>query len=127
MLRPRSFEHIGIVVTDLDRTLRFYVDGLGLELLRRRGEGLKGSAALKAGQAEINVFCNPDLTAAETGRPQRIEHFCLSMDSATIDELIAALGQAGIPVASGRVRRSDGIALFVRDPDGIRVELLVKE
>jgi|SRR6516164_2333809 catechol 2,3-dioxygenase-like lactoylglutathione lyase family enzyme len=124
MLRPRSFEHIGIVVTDLDQTLRFYVDGLGLKLLRRKGEGLVGSAALKAGQVEINVFSNP---AAETGRLQRIDHLCLSMESATIDALIAALGEAGIPVASSPVRRSDGIALFVRDPDGIRVELLVKE
>ena len=127
MLRPRSFEHVGIVVADLDRSLRFYVDGLGLELLRRKRDGPMGSAALKVGQAEINVFCNPNLSAAETDRPQRIDHLCLSMDSATIDALIAVIGEAGIPVASGPVRRSDGIALFVCDPDGIRVELLVKE
>ena len=127
MLRARSFEHVGIVVTDLDRSLRFYVDGLGLELLRRKGEGRTGSAALKVGHAEINVFCNPHLRAAAIDRAQRIDHLCLGMNSPSIDDLIASLGKAGIPIAGGPVRRSDGIALFVCDPDGIRVELLVKD
>jgi catechol 2,3-dioxygenase-like lactoylglutathione lyase family enzyme len=48
------------------------------------------------------------------------------MDAATIDEVVAALGEAGLAVASGPVARSDGTALFVHDPDGARIELLVK-
>ena len=42
MLRPRNFEHIGIVATDFERSLRFY-SALGLEVLRRRGEGRQPS------------------------------------------------------------------------------------
>ena len=70
------------------------------------------------------MFCNPDATT-EDG-PQRLDHLCLEMDAATIDEVVAALGAAGIAVASGPVARSDGTALFVHDPDGARIELLVK-
>jgi catechol 2,3-dioxygenase-like lactoylglutathione lyase family enzyme len=126
MLRPKAFEHIGIIVADLDRSVRFYAEGLGLELLRRRGAGGEGFAALKAGDTEINVFCNPNSTALGSDGPQRIDHLCLSMESASIADLIVALREVEIPIASGPVERSDGTALFVHDPDGIRVELLVK-
>jgi lactoylglutathione lyase len=121
MLRFKTLDHVGFFVTDMDRSLQFYTDGLGLELLRRRGDDF---AALKAGDAEFNVFGNPDVTGADA--PQRVDHLCLAMDYKTIDDLIAALVEAGIGIASGPVKRSDGVALFVRDPDGLRVELLVK-
>jgi catechol 2,3-dioxygenase-like lactoylglutathione lyase family enzyme len=122
VLRPRAIDHVGVVVTDMDRSLRFY-QALGMELLhlpRRPG----GAAALKIGDKELNLFCNPAAAGAE--RPQRLDHLCLEMDAATIDEVVAALGEAGLTVASGPVARSDGTALFVHDPDGARIELLVK-
>lgn len=56
-----------------------------------------------------------------------MNHLCLAMDCATIDDLIAALRDARIAIASGPVKRSDGNALFVLDPDGLRIELLVKD
>jgi catechol 2,3-dioxygenase-like lactoylglutathione lyase family enzyme len=125
MLKLKALDHVGLFVTDMDRSLRFYTEGLGLELLRRRGAGREGFAALKAGNAELNVFCNPDSAGGDA--PQSVDHLCLVMDYATIDDLIAALHEAEIGIASGPVKRSDGMALFVRDPDGLRVELLVKE
>jgi catechol 2,3-dioxygenase-like lactoylglutathione lyase family enzyme len=122
MLRPRAVDHVGIIVTDMDRSVRFY-QALGIELIRLpRRPG--GGAVLKAGKTEINMFCNPEATA--DGGPQRLDHFCLEMDTATIDEVVAALDTAGIAIASGPVARSNGTALFVHDPDGARIELLVK-
>jgi catechol 2,3-dioxygenase-like lactoylglutathione lyase family enzyme len=67
MLKPKALDHVGIIVTDMDRSLRFYTEGLGLELLRRQGDGRDGFAAIKAGSAELNVFCNPGL--ASEGAP----------------------------------------------------------
>jgi metallothiol transferase len=127
MLRPKALDHVGLMVADMDRSLRFYVDGLGLELLRRtdRGSGVN-SAVLKVGDQEINVFSGPDAALREPEGLQSIDHFCLSMESATIDDVVDGLRQAGIEVARGPIERRDGTALFVNDPDGIRVELTVK-
>jgi len=61
------------------------------------------------------------------GAPQRVDHLCLAMDYRTIDDLIAALHESAIDIANSPVKRSDGAALFVHDPDGLRVELLVKD
>ena len=127
MLRPKALDHVGLIVTDMDRSLSFY-QLLGLVLLRRSGQGAGGasSAVLKVGNQEINVFCNPDFLPVPRGDPQGIDHFCLMMEAATIDEIVGALHQAGIDIVKGPEKRRDGIAVFVSDPDGIRVELQIR-
>jgi lactoylglutathione lyase len=121
-LRLKMLDHVGIRVTDLDRSLRFYVEGLGLELTRRR----EGAAVVRVGDQEINMFCAPELAAAEAKQPHRIDHFCLTVDYANANDLIAALGESGIEIARGPIERRDGVAVFVSDPDGVRVELQIK-
>jgi catechol 2,3-dioxygenase-like lactoylglutathione lyase family enzyme len=128
MLKPRALDHVGLKVTDMDRSLRFYCDGLGLRLLRRKDNapGI-ASAVLAVGTQEMNLFSNPDFAASPTDDdPPGLDHFCLEVESASIDELLAALARAGIAVAKQPVKRSDGVSLFVADPDGCRVELIVK-
>jgi catechol 2,3-dioxygenase-like lactoylglutathione lyase family enzyme len=127
MLRLKALDHVGLVVSDLDRSLRFYTEGLGLELLRRRErDGGASSAVLRVGNQEINVFCDPALAVPDSEAPQRIGHFCLEVDCASIEEVIAALRAAGIAIAGPPAQRRDGAAVFVTDPDGIRVELQIK-
>jgi catechol 2,3-dioxygenase-like lactoylglutathione lyase family enzyme len=128
MLKPKALDHVGLKVTDMDESLRFYCDGLGLELLRRsdKAPGV-ASAVLRVGDQEMNLFSNPAFAAGVSNdNPPGLDHFCLEIESASIDELVAALGRAGIAVAKPPVKRSDGISLFVSDPDGCRVELIVK-
>src|SRR5258708_6771388 len=128
MLKRKALDHVGLKVTDMDKSLRFYCDGLGLKLLRRRDRapGI-ATAVLRVGDQEMNLFSNPGLAANPTDDdPSGLDHFCLEVASASIDELMAALAQAGIAVAKPPVKRSDGVSLFVSDPDGCRVELIVK-
>jgi catechol 2,3-dioxygenase-like lactoylglutathione lyase family enzyme len=126
MLRPKALDHVGLLATDMDKTLRFY-QVLGLEVLRTSGPRADGerSAVLRVGNQEINVFSRPDFVLPDRDTPPRIDHFCLTMDAASMDDLVADLRQAGVDIAKGPVERRDGTALFVHDPDGVRVELRI--
>jgi lactoylglutathione lyase len=128
-VRPKALDHVGLKVSDMDRSLRFYCDGLGLELLRRsdKGPGV-ASAVVRIGNQEMNLFSDPAFGAPRAGgNPTGMDHFCFEVGNESLEDLVAALGRAGIAVAKDPVRRREGVALFVSDPDGVRVELIVKD
>lgn len=73
------------------------------------------------------MFSDPAFAPARRDdNPGGIDHFCLEVEGATIDDFVGALRQAGVEIAKGPVRR-DGTSLFVSDPDGCGVELIVKK
>jgi catechol 2,3-dioxygenase-like lactoylglutathione lyase family enzyme len=127
MLRPKALDHVGLKVTDLDKTLRFY-QRLGLTLLRTSGPNADGlrSAVIQVGSQELNVFSQPGVVPSGVENSAGMDHFCLIVDAASVDDVIADLRQAGIDIVRGPVERRDGMALFVHDPDGVRVELQLK-
>jgi catechol 2,3-dioxygenase-like lactoylglutathione lyase family enzyme len=112
----------------MDKTLDFY-RRLGLTLLRTSGPNADGlrSAVIQVGSQELNVFSNPEIVSSCKGNPVGIDHFCLIVDAASVDDVIADLRQGGIDIVRGPVERRDGTAVFVHDPDGVRVELQLKE
>ena len=127
MLRLIGLDHVGLKVADMDRTLHFY-QRLGLTLLRTRGPDTDGvrSAVIQVGDQELNVFSGPGFVSSGQDNPVGMDHFCLIVDAASVDDVISDLRQAGIDVACGPVKRRDGVAVFVQDPDGVRVELQLK-
>jgi catechol 2,3-dioxygenase-like lactoylglutathione lyase family enzyme len=128
MLRLKAIDHVGLKVTDMDKTLHFY-QRLGLTLLRRSGPSADGlrSAVIQVGSQELNVFSHPEFVPSRKENPVGVDHFCLIVDAVSVDDVIADLRQAGIDIVQGPVERRDGTALFVHDPDGVRVELQLKK
>ena len=127
MLRPKALNHVALTVADMDKTLHFY-QLLGLEVLRTSGPGADGvrSAVLRVvGEQEINVFHKAGLTGIDQEDRTGMHHFCVDMEAASIDAVVADLQQAGLSIYRGPVERRDGTSVFVYDPDGVRVELRV--
>ena len=127
MLRLKALDHVGLKVTDMDKTLDFY-RRLGLTVLRTSGPDTDGerSAVIQVGSQELNVFSHPDFVSSGQENPVGMDHFCFLVEAASVDEVVADLRQAGIDIVRGPVKRRDGTALFVCDPDGVRVELQLK-
>jgi lactoylglutathione lyase len=119
-----KYLHTMVRVTDIDQSLRFYRDGLGLKELRR-SENEKGRytliflAAPGQEEAQVELTYNWDPEAYTGGR--NFGHLAYAVDN--IYETCAHLQSMGVTI--NRPPR-DGRMAFVRSPDNISVELLQK-
>jgi len=128
MLHPKALDHLALKVTDMDKTLHFYHQVLGLELLRTSGPNAEGgrSAVLQAGGQKIDMFSRPDFVSADKDKPVGMDHLCLIMETASVEDLIAHLQQAEVEIFWGPVTRHSSTSVYVYDPDGVHVELRVE-
>jgi len=119
-----KYLHTMVRVTDLDKSLDFYCDKLGLKELRRfdSKEGrftLVFLAAPGDEEAQVELTHNWDPEAYDEGR--NFGHLAYA-----VDDIYAAcerLMQGGVTI--NRPPR-DGRMAFIRSPDNISVELLQK-
>lgn len=115
-----GLDHIVLVCSDVERTLTWYCDLLGLEATRvdewRSGEVPFPSVRVDAGTI-IDLIPGVPVDG-------RLDHFCLVVDPTDLDA-IAVSGE--FTVVDGPARRfgarGEGTSLYVRDPDGTVVEL----
>jgi catechol 2,3-dioxygenase-like lactoylglutathione lyase family enzyme len=115
-----GLDHVVINTPDVERSLRFYVDQLGLEPLRveewRRKEVFFPSVRVNAGTI-IDL-----LQTDRTG--ENVNHVCLVVEPMDFDALKAS---GELEVVSGPDERwgarGDGLSLYILDPDGNLVEL----
>jgi lactoylglutathione lyase len=117
-----KYLHTMVRVTDIDASLRFYCDGLGLKELRR-SENEKGRYTLvflcAPGQedAQVELTYNWDPEVYTGGR--NFGHLAYAVDN--IYDTCAHLQSMGVVI--NRPPR-DGRMAFVRSPDDISIELL---
>ena len=121
--------HTMLRVGDLDRSIQFYTQVLGMQLLRRSENpeykyslAFVGYGGGNPGQAEIELTYNWGTTSYELGTAYG--HIALGVPDA-----YAAC--AKIKAAGGQVTREAGPVLggsteiaFVTDPDGYKIELI---
>ena len=114
--------HTMVRVTDLEASLYFYRDALGLEVLRTK-EVPSGRFTLVFlatpgdSQAQIELTYNWDPEALQAGR--NFGHLAYAVDDIYV--MCARLQSHGVQIL--RPPR-DGYMAFVRSPDNISIELL---
>ncbi len=125
-----QYLHTMVRVRDLDASLRFYCDGLGLREVRRTNNAsgrytLVFLSAEESPCAEIELTCNwpaePGAPEEDYGSARNFGHLAFRVDD--IYALCAHLQSSGITI--NRPPR-DGHMAFVRSPDRISIELLQK-
>ena len=118
-----KYLHSMVRVRDLDASLRFYCEGLGLREVRRRDVPagkftLVFLAAPESPEAEIELTCNWD-SSEDYGSARNFGHLAFRVPD--IYALCSHLQSMGYTIH--RPPR-DGHMAFVRSPDLISVELL---
>ena len=111
----RGLNHITLAVVDLDRSLAFYRDLLGLSVRAVWPEG----AYLEAGSLWLCLSVDP---AAAAGPNADYTHIAFDVDEREFHDFAARV-EACAP--SWRDNRSEGASIYILDPDCHRIDLHV--
>lgn len=120
-----TFDHIHVFCSNLDESARWFVDGLGAEVVDRPESRGVPSVRLRLGGA--NVYLRPkreDENLAAPG-PQHFgaDHFGLRV--ADVDATVAELRTRGVFIEVEPWDFSPGSRIaFIKGPDGVRIELV---
>jgi lactoylglutathione lyase len=116
--------HTRMRVSDLDQTIQFYKNVLGLEVLERKTSP-RGSqlAFLRVPNSEELI----ELTSFPPSGPVKVQedlvHLAFQVES--LDETIASLNAKGVKITDGPTQSSSGSRfIFIDAPDGYELELI---
>ncbi len=111
-------------VSDMDQTIAFYRDVLGLEVLERKTSP-RGShlAFLRVPNSDELI----ELCSFPPSGPVKVQedlvHLAFQVEN--LDETIAALNEQGVKITDGPTATSSGSRfIFIDAPDGYEVELI---
>jgi 4-oxalocrotonate tautomerase family enzyme len=109
-------DHLLLEVSDLERAEAFYVGQLGFAVRKRDTH--------RDGRPLVVTEQGLGLTTGG-GREGTVEH--LAFRTRGVAELAERLRAAGVEIVDGPMPTAYGISLYVRDPDGTKVELFGPE
>jgi len=110
-----------IIVADVDRSIRFYTEVLGLQLTNRFGNDW---ATVSAGEG-LTIGIHP--SSARYPLPGTKGAILLGMDiDVPIEKAISQLAGHGVTVTSGVTRSDAGNFVHLEDPDGNEIYLWEK-
>ena len=124
LMKVKKLLHTRMRVSDMEQTIAFYTNVLGLEVLEQkvspRGSHL---AFLKVPNSEELI----ELTSFPPSGPVRVQedlvHLAFQVES--LDDTIASLNAQGVKVTDGPTQTSSGSRfIFIDAPDGYEVELI---
>jgi catechol 2,3-dioxygenase-like lactoylglutathione lyase family enzyme len=135
-----SVSHIGICVSDLERSMRFYCDGLGFEPVISYEIGSEFAVPLEVDgeidltsqmitrdgfMVELLHYRSPGVrgTPSDSRNILGMTHLSFNVDD--VDAVGAKLAECGGTVIdTTRTKVEQGDFLFIADPDGTRIELM---
>lgn len=133
MFTFKAMDHIVLNVQDMDRTLDFYMNILGLPGERleafQKGDVPFPSVRVNA-DTVIDLFpIDPQPPAAQGDQRAQLNHFCLVIDAADLSSVIAHLQRHDVAIVEGPATRwgahGHATSIYVLDPENRKVELRV--
>jgi glyoxylase I family protein len=126
MLNLLRTHHVAIICADYGESRRFYVETLGLEVVRETYREARDSYKLDLrlpDGVQIELFSFPS-PPKRPSYPEAAGLRHLAFEVADLDEAVAELGRGGVAVEPIRVDETTGKRFtFFADPDGLPLEL----
>jgi len=131
MIRAIGVDHLNIRVADLERALAFYGGVLGLQEAKRntRQDGSVSLVAMRAGTSVVFLQPAPGYTSPAEHRQSGLDHYSIEIEATPggPEAFAAWLREQRVEIVEGPVKRwgahGDGTSIYVKDPDGHRLEL----
>lgn len=113
-----GLDHVNIETTDLESSVRFYTEVLGLEVGWRPDFGVPGAWLYVDGQPIVHIVERDSIHSGPTGA---IHHVALK--AIGLDDTTKRLDAKGIAFTKTVVPDLSVTQLFVDDPNGVTLEL----
>ena len=117
MIQASGIDHIVLHVSDVERAKTFYTERLGMTVYRENAE----QAFLQCGDQGIALFKQRDEATVTTGND--LNHLALTVATGDYETLKAELEKHGVAVSG---RPGDDRCIYFHDPDGHRLQLMVR-
>ena len=113
-----GMNHFTVIAEDLDRTLAFYTQLLGLQVGPRPDLGFPGAWLYAEGRAIVHVYSDRPVPQQRAGV---IDHIAFS--ARKLREVKARFDASGTPYELRQQRGAGTWQLFCHDPNGAKIEL----
>jgi catechol 2,3-dioxygenase-like lactoylglutathione lyase family enzyme len=117
MIVIESINHIGITVSDLDRSIKFYRDLFDFETIEKLGS--TGVAYLRVADMVIGLYESGSYKGSEDSR-NKISFF---VDEEDFDDAVEELKNLDVTIVHGPENLRNGQSVIFLDPDGNQIEL----
>lgn len=116
-----KFCHCTVMVKNMEDSLKFYQEIVGLPLTRRfpAGPG-REIAFLGGGETQVELIEDKEKSAV-----RHSEDISLGFEVASLDEMMAFIINKGLKVHSGPFQPNPNVRFFyVADPDGVKIQFI---
>ena len=120
----KKYLHTRFRVSDMDKSISFYQDVLGMEVLEQKNSP-RGSKLVFLKfpdmDCELELCSFPDSGSVHV--PEDLVHLAFEVDD--LEVCIEKLNAAGVPITEGPLETSNGTKfIFTEDPDKYEIELM---
>ena len=129
LVKITELDHIGLRVKDVEASLRFYSELLGLKA-ERVGEWRKGEIGFPSVRLNADTLIDFFLSEKKVDNADKEinqDHFCLVIEPTDMEHLKTRLEELGVRIHAGPGKRwgahGDATSLYMYDPDQNVVEL----
>jgi RimJ/RimL family protein N-acetyltransferase/catechol 2,3-dioxygenase-like lactoylglutathione lyase family enzyme len=112
----KGFSHVTVDVSDLEKSLDFYVRTLGMKLIHKG----RRDAYLEWGSAWVCLQERPELSPPTPHLG--VDHVAFYIAPDDFHAVVEVLRQANVPIVRGPIQRGGGWTVNFLDPDGTQLE-----